>query len=103
MAESYDVSGNGKLATAPPPTSLQLTTPKADIDTGHHHEKVTGRHAPKLTTVHYQPHPTAPDRPDWQQSVQSPMPIQEMVERLHDFKAVVRFELVGGWQRKWAG
>ena len=40
------------------------------------------------------------DRPDWQRGTQSPMPIREMVEHLHDFKAVVRFELVGGWQRE---
>ncbi|MDA8187170.1 MAG: hypothetical protein M0T85_03385 [Dehalococcoidales bacterium] len=29
------------------------------------------------------------DRPDWQRGAQSPMPIWEMVEHLHDFKEVV--------------
>ncbi|MBI4321453.1 MAG: hypothetical protein HY675_23415 [Chloroflexi bacterium] len=38
------------------------------------------------------------DRPDWQRGGQSPMPIREMVEHLHDFKEVVRFEITGGWQ-----
>jgi hypothetical protein len=39
------------------------------------------------------------DRPDWRRGIQAPLPIQEMVALLHDFTAVVRFELVGGWQR----
>jgi hypothetical protein len=40
------------------------------------------------------------DRPDWQRGTQSPLPIREMVERLHDFIEVLRFELVGGWQHE---
>jgi hypothetical protein len=36
------------------------------------------------------------DRADWQRGTQAPLSIQAMVEHLHDFKAVVRFELVGG-------
>jgi hypothetical protein len=39
------------------------------------------------------------DRPDWQRGTKSPLTIHEMVEHLHDFREVLRFELVGGWQR----
>lgn len=39
------------------------------------------------------------DCPDWQRGMQSPMPVREMIEHLHDFKAVVQFETVGGWRR----
>lgn len=39
------------------------------------------------------------DRPDWQRGSQSPLPIREMIECLHDFRDVLKFELVGGWQR----
>jgi hypothetical protein len=39
------------------------------------------------------------DRPDWRRGTKTPLPIQETVALLHDFTAVLRFELVGGWQR----
>ncbi len=39
------------------------------------------------------------DRPDWQQGTKSPLSVQELIEHLHDFNDVLRFELVGGWQR----
>jgi hypothetical protein len=38
------------------------------------------------------------ERADWQRGTQSPLLIQELVAHLHDFKEVLQFELVGGWQ-----
>ena len=37
------------------------------------------------------------DRPDWHRGSHSPLPIREMVERRHDFRDVLWFELVGAW------
>lgn len=39
------------------------------------------------------------DRADWQAGVQAQLAIRDMVGRLHDFKEVVHFKLVGGWVR----
>jgi hypothetical protein len=38
------------------------------------------------------------DRPDWRRGTKSPLPIQEIAEHLYDFREVLQFELVGGWQ-----
>ena len=38
------------------------------------------------------------DRPDWQKGVEAPLSVQQMLDVLHDFKDVLKFELVGGWQ-----
>jgi hypothetical protein len=37
------------------------------------------------------------DRPTWKQGRQTTLTIQEMVDELHDFREVLRFEPVGGW------
>jgi hypothetical protein len=52
-----------------------------------HHPAVLGNDYLALGTL---------DRADWQRGTQAPLPIQEMVEHLHDFKDVLQFELVGG-------
>ena len=54
-----------------------------------HHPEVIGNDYLALGTL---------ERADWQRGTQSPLPIQELVARLHDFKEVLQFELVGGWQ-----
>ncbi len=55
-----------------------------------HHPEVIGNDYLVIGTL---------DRPDWQRGTQSPLPIRELVECLHDFRDVLRFALVGGWQR----
>ena len=38
------------------------------------------------------------DRPDWKRGTQNQLPVKDMLEVLHDFKEVVKFEVVrGGW------
>lgn len=39
------------------------------------------------------------DRPDWKRGVVGKMTIEEIIEALHDFKDMVRFELSRGWMR----
>lgn len=49
------------------------------------------------------------DRPDWQQGTASPMAIAEIFDHFHDFRDVVTFRPVGGWQpadrraERWSG
>jgi hypothetical protein len=38
------------------------------------------------------------DRPDWQKGVKGPVSVPEILEHLHDFRQVLNFEPVGGWQ-----
>lgn len=40
------------------------------------------------------------DRPDWQRGKESPVPMRESLEYLHDFKQVLHFEPAGGWVRE---
>lgn len=40
------------------------------------------------------------DRPDWQKGVNASVPVEEMLEYLHDFKQVLHFEVTGGWMPK---
>ena len=54
-----------------------------------HHPEVIGNDYLAIGTL---------ERADWQRGTQSPLPIQELVAHLHDFKEVLQFELVGGWQ-----
>jgi len=37
------------------------------------------------------------DRADWRQGMKQPLTTQEMLDRLHDFKQELQFQLVGGW------
>jgi hypothetical protein len=38
------------------------------------------------------------DRPDWKRGTQNQLPAKDLLEVLHDFKEVVKFEVVrGGW------
>ena len=37
------------------------------------------------------------DRADWKKGIEAPVAPRDMLERLHDFKTVLHFELVGGW------
>jgi hypothetical protein len=37
------------------------------------------------------------DRPDWKKGVETPVAAQDIVEQLHDFKDVVKFEVTGAW------
>ena len=39
------------------------------------------------------------DRSDWKRGVQNQLPLQDLLEVLHDFKEVVTFKPVGGWSR----
>jgi hypothetical protein len=38
------------------------------------------------------------DRADWQRGRSEALTIQDMVQALHDFKEVLRFEPAGGWE-----
>ncbi len=40
------------------------------------------------------------DRADWKRGVSSQLVLQEMIEALHDFKEVVQFKVVGGWEHR---
>jgi hypothetical protein len=39
------------------------------------------------------------DRPVWQRGLQNPLTIENMLDNLHDFKEVLRFELAQWWTR----
>ena len=55
-----------------------------------------GTRAPELSGNDYLVIGTL-DRPVWQRSRQDPLTIQGMVDNLHDFKEVLRFEPVQRW------